>query len=341
VSNPSEGQQKCCASCGEFRQSFPLSLYYPPKHPDKGYLLCAECLRSLEEGERLYAVFTPEYETPGPPEEGFGPLFKAARVLLKDGVTDEDQIISTLTFTHEVYRKPAKGAKKPSEGRGHLLPTVYCGVKVIDGVHIVEREPISAGILVQRRPPDNESRHIPRGILIQVFSHKKVVGPERVASVYKEELAAKGIPCESSRGASIKFEFVGNRLYLTIMPAQNASVDRIAFPPPRLVSAFYRGLMEEFSKRLTTRGREFEAYNLIPACVAFLLRVSGGIKSRKEVHRLLNDFVFCEKKLPEEGYASTSEVVQLWGDVHKAGERIARTLPFMRAHPLSEPFKLD
>ena len=124
MSNLSEDKQKVCASCGEFRQRFLLSLYYPPKHPDKGYLLCAECIQRLEEGERLYAVFIPEFETPSPPEEGFGPLFKAARVLLKEGITDEDQIISTLTFSHEVYRKPAKGARIPSgEQRGHLLPT--------------------------------------------------------------------------------------------------------------------------------------------------------------------------------------------------------------------------
>ena len=340
MSNLSEDKQKVCASCGEFRQRFPLSLYYPPKHPDKGYLLCAGCIQRLEEGERLYAIFIPEFETPSPPEEGFGPLFKAARVLLKEGITDEDQIISTLTFTHELYRKPAKGAWAPSGDRGHLLPTVYCGVKVVDGVHIVEREPVSADVLVQRLPPDKEGRDIPRGILIQVFSHKKVVEPERVASIYKERLAAKGIPCDSYRSASIKFEFVGNRLYLTVMLDQKAAADRIAFPPPSLIRTFYRGLMEEFSRRLTTRGREFEAYNLIPACVAFLLKASGGIKGRKEVHRLLNNFVYCEKKFPEDGYANTSEVVQLWNDVPKARERLARTLPFMRALPLSEAFEL-
>jgi hypothetical protein len=121
---------------------------------------------------------------------------------------------------------------------------------------------------------------------------------------------------------------------------QKAAADRIAFPPPSLIRTFYRGLMEEFSRRLTTRGREFEAYNLIPACVAFLLKASGGIKGRKEVHRLLNNFVYCEKKFPEDGYANTSEVVQLWNDVPKARERLARTLPFMRALPLSEAFEL-
>jgi hypothetical protein len=112
-----------------------------------------------------------------------------------------------------------------------------------------------------------------------------------------------------------------------------------AFPPPGLVEAVYRGLLKELGKRLTTRGRQFEAHNLIPACVAFLLRASGGIASRKEVHRLLNDHVFCEKRLREDGYANTSEVVKLWGDVQLVQERVAPMLPLVWGRPFPNPLQ--
>jgi hypothetical protein len=104
------------------------------------------------------------------------------------------------------------------------------------------------------------------------------------------------------------------------------------------VEQFYGALGKEFRKRLTARGRTFEADNLIPACVAFLLRASGGIRSQKEIHRLLNNQVFGEKRFDESGYASTSEVVQLRENVPKAGERIARLLPLFWGRPFPEPF---
>jgi len=96
--------------------------------------------------------------------------------------------------------------------------------------------------------------------------------------------------------------------------------------------------MKDLRKRLTTHGRQFEASNLIPASVAFMLRASGGIQSQKEIHRLLNDQVFGEKRLDEYGYANTSEVVQLRENVPKAGERIARMLPLVWGRPFPEPF---
>jgi len=45
------------------------------------------------------------------------------------------------------------------------------------------------------------------------------------------------------------------------------------------------------------------------------LREHGKIESRKEIHRLLNEYVLCEtpKTLPEEAYGS-SETNQLWRD---------------------------
>ena len=62
---------------------------------------------------------------------------------------------------------------------------------------------------------------------------------------------------------------------------------------------------------------------VIPACVAFCLTSYGKIKSRREVHRLLNKHVLREiwKSLPQEGYSS-SYTNQLWRDVEKVGSRL-------------------
>jgi hypothetical protein len=327
-------KQERCASCGKFTG---LS-QYPPNSTDDAHLFCGECLRKLKEGERLYLVFTSEYEPPGSPEEGFWWLFKAARVLLRESVSDEDQILPTLVFAHEIDRGAAGGRAATTYENTGLMPHEWNTVKAVDGIDILEEVPIRADILVKRPPPDKGSEATPLGLLLQVSYHKAAVEPEHVASVYTEKLAARGMLDGTAPSGAMEYEFVGNRLYLTVQLKKESAVDESIFPSPQLVEQFYRGLRKEFRNRLTAHGRTFEAYNLIPACVAFLLRASGGIRSQKEIHRLLNDQVFGEKKLDEYGYANTSDVVQLRENVPKAGERIARLLPLVWGRPFSEPF---
>jgi hypothetical protein len=327
-------KQERCASCGKFKG---LSLY-PPNSTDDAYLFCGECIRRSKEGEDLYLVFTSEFEPPGPPEEGFRWLFKAARVLLREGVSDEDQILPTLVFAHEIDRGAAGGRAATMYENTGLMPHEWNTVKTVDGIDILEEEPIRADILVKHPPPDKGAETILKGVLIQVSFHKKAVEPKRVGSIYAERLTAKRVCFGSAPSGAMEYEFVGNRLYLTIQLKKVSAVDESIFPTPQLVEQFYSALRKEFKKRLTAHGRTFEAYNLIPASVAFLLRASGGISSQKEIHRLLNNQVFGEKRLDESGYASTSEVVQLRENVPKAGERIARLLPLVWGRPFSEPF---
>ena len=161
MKNLSEVKQERCASCGKFKE---LSLY-PPNPTDNAYLFCAECIRRLKEGERLYLVFTSEFEPPGSPEEGFRWLFRAARVLLREGVTDEDQILPTLVFAHEIDRGAAGGRAATTYGTG-LMPHVWYTVKTVDGIDILEEEPVRADILVKRPPPDKGGESIPQGVLI-------------------------------------------------------------------------------------------------------------------------------------------------------------------------------
>jgi hypothetical protein len=305
-------------------------------------------MQRLEEGERLYLVFTAEYEPPGPPEEGFWWLFKAARALINKGIIDEDQILPTLVFAHEMDRGAAGGAAAASyETESPLMPHLWHTVERVDGIDILEEEPIQAHILLKHMLPSNGAETVPQGVLILVSFRKKAVEPTRLGSIYAERLAAKGISLGSVSSGSIDYEFVGNRLCLTVEPKKEPTVKGRAFPSPELVEAFYSGILRNPGQRLTTRGKQFEvnkqfgASNLIPSSVAFLLRASGGIQGRKEIHRLLNDQVFGEKMFDEYGYASTSDVVQLWRDVPKAGTRIARMLPLFSGRPFSEHFVDD
>lgn len=209
------------------------------------------------------------------------------------------------------------------------MPHIREIVKKVDGIDILEEEPTHANILMKHPPQDVGGEAIPDGVLIQVSFHKRVVEPERVAAVYAERLAVRGLHFGKCHSAAMEYEFVGNRLYLTVQPKNVPAVDGSRFPSPQFVEQVYRAVRKESGKRLTAHGRAFEAHNLIPACIAFMLRASGGIRSQKEIHRLLNDQLFGEKRLDEYGYVNTSEVVQLRENVPKAGERIARMLPLV------------
>jgi len=282
-------------------------------------------------------MFAPEFEPSGPPEEAFRGLFKAARVLIAERISDEDQIVRTLLFAHAIDRGAVGGEPAASETEIDM-PTVHTVVKTVDGIPILEEKrthDVNITVVSERR----EGVVRPYGVLIGVSFSKKVLEPKRLATFYEEKLAASGIPWGRPHSASMEHAFFGNTLYLSVsnrayfatrfqkeLLGNETPVESSIFPSPQLVETFYRALLKEYRRRLTAHGRSFESDNLIPACVAFLLKASGGIASRKDVQRLLNDHVFCEKRFREDGYADSREQ-QLWRDVPIAGARIARTLP--------------
>ena len=66
-------------------------------------------------------------------------------MLLRESITDEDQIISTLVFAHEMDRpRPTKGEELSPEVLEPLFPPAYETVRTVDEVDIVERDPVSA-----------------------------------------------------------------------------------------------------------------------------------------------------------------------------------------------------
>jgi hypothetical protein len=89
-----EGDERC-ASCGEpATTQFTTELDNVP--------LCEDCSdRLLGGGTIAYSPPTEKAALP-PPEKRFADLFKAAQVLLREGIAEEDQIYPTLAFANEL-----------------------------------------------------------------------------------------------------------------------------------------------------------------------------------------------------------------------------------------------
>jgi hypothetical protein len=287
-----------------------------------------------------------EEESLPPPEERFDALFRAARVLLREGIDQEDQVIPTLTLanlTHEEgpyldLRQRFKKLVKAGEGwerwvdewvsaYGSLRP-----VRMVGEVLILERLPISIDIKYGLHNVEQ-----PEQVFLSVYPHRQPAESSHVASLYEAKLSAASAPYGEADTGRMSFELFDSHLLITIdrglrkfvSDSEGSSfrfrTDVASFPTPRIVQGFYQMLLgkpsgEGFYGHLATRtrGGAPNADNLILACVAFYLRNSGGIKGRKEIHRLLNEHVLCEeryrhKAIPEEGCAS-SVASQIWRD---------------------------
>jgi len=102
-------------------------------------------------------VFGPDLKpSPSPPAEGFAELIKAARVLLREHVTGEDQIILTLAAAYQIDRGMGHwtAAKETVIRRGlKHVPQRFPGsrevrvVKVVSEILLLEWEPIAAELV--------------------------------------------------------------------------------------------------------------------------------------------------------------------------------------------------
>jgi hypothetical protein len=301
-------EQACCAECGVSTEG-ELFLYPTERALDgrEADSLCATCFSRKGE-DRVVITRQASGAPTESPGERFEALFKAARVLLREKIGDEDKIIPTLKLAHK------RGWRAP-----RVLYNAVRVVDVVDGVPILERSPATFRGSKSLLPP-----HALNSFNGCFFPYKRTITAEEIARAYQKALENEGVGWGRT-GARITYEFTGWYLWL--------SVERSGFwergpdapwPSPSLVGKLARVALEEYSKSLIIRerGRKKELENIIPAMVAYLLRnsfpVGTELAGRKEIQRLLNCHVLCEipwKNLPEDGYANTGEVVQLWNDV--------------------------
>ncbi len=96
MSLSAQEDQAYCASCGKpAAERLTTELGYVP--------LCEGCANRVLSGKAIsFAAPISEEDESLPPEQRFEEVFKAARILLREGVTEEAQIIPTLALANEV-----------------------------------------------------------------------------------------------------------------------------------------------------------------------------------------------------------------------------------------------
>jgi hypothetical protein len=323
---------------------FPSDSAVEPEPGDVSF--CEEHWAYLNEKGPI-AVFSQTDEPPPPAEELFGEVFRAARVMLDENITDEELIIPTLAFANQASGLPELQAVKDSFAetaddhgrREEFLRDFRQRFKGLeprclsDGVLILESKRLSPEVFRYPNTP------ILKEIEIDVFMRS--VKPQEVADCYKLELEQEGVPYDESSEGSFVYRGYPTHLSLVVGPGKNLNADQVArlsstrrqliFPPPELVRGFYddlkgsvyRETVRGFTHVLGGRqsGEAAKADNLIPACVAWYLRKQGGVADDHRLARLLNREILAKHGKQEIGVNSGQA---MWKGIDKVGDSIKR-----------------
>jgi hypothetical protein len=307
---------------------------------------CEEHREQLHE-ERNITVFSPADEPSQPPEEVFDELFRAARVLFADHVTEEERIIPTLAFANRASDLPELRALKEEFAKtaGHRklreqFSNDFCRrfrglipISVTDGVLVLSRVPVFLDVF---RYTDTA---VIKEIKIDVFMRS--VKPGEVAELYRQRLAREGVPYEKSNEGSFSWAFSDAYLSMVVGPGKELNPGQavrfssrgaqVDFPPPQLIGELYADLKGSVNARrfrgfaYALGGRQSGTAalpdNLIPACVGWYLREPGGITDKHRLVSLLNRHLLipCGKTVVD----VTSDHA-VWRNIDKVADSIMR-----------------
>jgi hypothetical protein len=190
-------------------------------------LTCDSCADRLRAGEAVCFCLPTEEEPPPRPEERFADLFKAARVLLEMGISEEDQIYPTLAFAAELGQGVVIFEEKEHlvsawEGGSDIwadavgafsrrCPSIK-PVEVVDGVVILERVPMS--VRINNYPIQDVE--VPRVIVLAIYPHTKPPTLEQIAARYDRELAVADIPHTESKDGRLEFSSRDGHLLIEV-----------------------------------------------------------------------------------------------------------------------------
>jgi hypothetical protein len=344
-----------CASCGSPGMS-------GSKTGPDDVLLCERCAdRQRAEGAISYWLPTRE-EPPMPPEERFSEPIRAARALLQEGMEDENVIYPTIALANAVgydldlaklnarivyqwdSQKTREALARDLARRcnGGLWPVRRGG----EGTLIVASVPAAASLEYY------QGTQIPEQVDLKMFPHRaptgtrsEVYAADRAVASYKAAMADASIPHDGNSGQGPVDSYLESGvMHVTIRhsewplaQANHAPIvfsDRMpVFPHPDLAHnlclAYLKGpnssgFLRFLKPGKSGRGSDFG--NLIPGCVAALLREEDVPWS--SVRRLLNQQKIYEPfrgPFPEheldESYESRK--IQLMASAKRAHQRLS------------------
>jgi len=257
-------------------------------------------------------------------------LFTAAHALLDSNVLDEAIVLGTLAFA---WSKSAWAADPADYGRLEYLGAA-------DGVPLLRLLDITAGVVTY------DGSLIPKAIKLDVYSRD--VKPQELAEVYERLLEKHGIHFDECSGGSVAWDIEHASLTLTVRAMKELHRSRVSlsktypsgriysFPPPALVSGFYRTLLGSTDKRtfsgyayaLAESGRH-TPQKAVMGSVAWLMGESDAIplqERRPRIAKALNKHLLAprgKQELPEDYWTPDDTV---WRDASRLGPRLMRIL---------------
>jgi hypothetical protein len=227
----SAGRHQVCQFCGKpavaaFTKREPLvpgdsEIDYDP---GAGYF-CEKHWEQLHE-EGLIVGISSVDEPSQPPEEAFGEVFKAAKVMFDENITEEDLIIPTLAFANhasalpelrtigERFNEIAPG-RRIQEQFAQAFQKKFRGlspVRISDNVLILESLWLCSDVSRYR------DTTILKEIKIDVFMRS--VKPEEVERRYEQALAQEGAPHDESREGSCGYRSSDTYLSIVVSPGK-------------------------------------------------------------------------------------------------------------------------
>jgi len=175
-------------------------------------------------------------------------VFRAARLLIKESVTDEREIVPTLAFAVHAGVSWTLTSGKLPENFAEVFAQIYKGfklVRVVGGVPVLRQEP--ATVEVERYT----GTELAKRILIRAFSRSAKA--ECIAALYEQTLLEECITHDRCKRISFPdTEIVDAHLMMVVSPdreltpekasvlSENPWMRRPSFPPPSLVRDYYK-----------------------------------------------------------------------------------------------------
>lgn len=219
----------------------------------------------------------PKEEPPEPPEERFARLFKAAQVLLREGIAEEDVIYPTLAYANQlglgivVYGELGRVILDVDEEADTLVSSAEKNVgweaaverfsrrhsglvpiKVVDGIVILRWLAVDGGVHFYPLP----GAKIPEVVTVRIRPRTGSLESGLISRVYENILSAHEVSYGTFMVSSTDHEVVGNELFIrsyastdtaTRIPSEYAEAvfgDRAPeFAPPDFVEGYGRLLL--------------------------------------------------------------------------------------------------